>query len=415
MTHRRIWLSTSFILLSSLLVVAWSPAADAGPASCGQSGSHTICITVPTTPLTGEASIQVTNSPNAGKMQVVWQVGSAAPRLITYFGPSSLTGDYSFIWPTQKYLDATGTVKARIGSGAWVSAPATLANGNTSTFQHTPNDWQTFLPGAWTGAADPVIAASGDGPDASTAATSVSNSIVAANPALFLFLGDVYEEGTFVENRTKYGASTLDGGSGTLWGRLATKTQPTIGNHEHNHLVEFADYWHGRPQFTSFTFGGVLFLDVNSSASLNPGGPQYTFVQNALKEAPACIVTFFHIPVLSGGKIATNKDDFWALVANGGGDLVVNGHNHFLMEYEPLAADLTNPGHMVELISGAGGAGIQPAKTDPAGRIAWSLGRTPGALYLTLEGAASGGTATAIGWAFQLPNGTVLRTGSVDC
>jgi len=144
--------------------------------------------------------------------------------------------------------------------------------------------------------------------------------------------------------------------------------------------VEFTDYWHGRPQYMSFVFGGVLFLDLNSSASLLPGSPQYAFVEAALECAPPCIVSFFHIPVLSGGVIATNKQDLWALLANNGGDLVLNGHNHFLMEYEPLAADLTTPGHMVELISGAGGAGVNRAKTDPAGRIAWSLGSAPGSL-----------------------------------
>ena len=415
MSHRRVGLGTSLIVLASLLVAMSSPSAVADPAICGQSGTHTLCITIPTTPLMGPAVIQITNSPNFGKMEVVWQVGLAGQRLITRFGHSGTTGDYSFIWPTRKYLDATGTVRARIGGGAWVDAPATLANGNTSDFQHAPNDWQAFIPGTWAGASDPIVAASGDGADDSAAAISVLDHIVAEGPALFLYLGDVYEEGTFVEYRTTYGKSVLHSGSGTAWGRLAALTQPTIGNHEHNHLVEFTDYWHGRPQYTSFTFGGVLFIDLNSSASLLPGSPQYAFVESVLEDAPACVVTFFHIPVLSGGVIATNKQDLWALLADRGGDLVLNGHNHFLMEYDPLMEDLTTPGHMVELISGAGGGTTTRAKTDPAGRIAWSLGKTPGDLFLTLEGAASGGAATGISWRFELPDGTLLRTGSVAC
>jgi len=162
-------------------------------------------------------------------------------------------------------------------------------------------------------------------------------------------------------------------------------------------------------------FGGALFIDLNSSDSLLPGSPQYTFVENALEHAPACVVTFFHIPTLSGGVIASNKQGLWELLADHGGDLVLNGHNHFLMEYQPLAADLAGPGHMVELISGAGGGTTTRAKTDPAGRIAWSLGKTPGDLFLTLEGAASGGAATGISWRFEVPDGTLLRTGSVAC
>jgi hypothetical protein len=238
---------------------------------------------------------------------------------------------------------------------------------------------------------------------------------VAADPDVFLFLGDVYEDGTYTELRTMYGESALDGVAGSLWGTLATITQPTIGNHEHKHLADFTDYWHGHPAFTSFTFGGVLFLDLNSSASMQPGSPQYAFVQEALQTAPACIVPFFHIPALSGGSIASNKSAMWNLLASNGGDLVLNGHNHFMMEYEPLAGDLTSPGHMVELISGAGGHAVGPAKSDSAGRIAWSLGKTAGALYLTLEGAASGGIASAIGWRFEKTNGTVVRIGSVTC
>jgi hypothetical protein len=414
MLSRRVRIGIAFVVVASTVGIS-APSASADPAVCGTSGTHTICITVPTTPLTGEATIGISDSPNGGTMLVVWQTGNTSDDLITRFQSSGTTGDYSFVWPTQKYLDATGTIKARIGKGAWVAASATLSNGNTTDFDHNVNDWQSFLPGPWPAAADPVVAASGDGPDDSAAAASVSNSIVAEDPALFLFLGDVYEEGTFVEYRTKYGASALEGGSGTSWGRLAAITQPTIGNHEHNRLVEFTDYWHGRPQYLSFMFGGVLFLDLNSSASLLPGSPQYSFVQAALDAAPPCVVSFFHIPVLSGGIIATNKQDLWALLASHGGDLVLNGHNHFLMEYEPLAADLTTPGHMVELISGAGGAGVNRAKTDPAGRIAWSLGSTPGSLSLTLDGAGSGGAASAIDWGFTLPDGSVLRTGRVVC
>jgi hypothetical protein len=404
------------ILVGAFVAAAAAPLTPAAAAttSCGQSGGHTLCITVPTSPLTGVATIGVTNSPNGGKMTVFWQTGSTSVQLLTRSGPSGTTEDYSFVWPTTKYLDASGTLKAKIGSGAFVSAAAQLSNGNVGGIQHTLNDWQSYLPGPWTAPTDPVVAAVGDGPDDSAVANGVAASIANANPALFLFLGDVYENGTYTELRTMYGASSLDG-SGTLWGTLATITQPTIGNHEHKHLADVTDYWHGRPTFTSFTFGGVLFLDLYSSASMQPGSPQYAFVQTELQDAPACIVPFFHIPALSGGTIASNKSALWNLLASNGADVVINGHNHFMMEYEPLAGDLTSPGHMVELISGAGGHALGPAKSDPGGRIAWSLGKTPGALYLTLQGAASGGVATAIGWRFETSNGTVVRTGSVTC
>ncbi len=406
------------IALLSVAMVATSLTSGAARADapvCGVSNAHTICITVPSGPLSGFTTIQVSNSPNGGHMLITWNPdGQPSINLLTRFQRSGVTGDYSFVWPTQKYLDGSGTLTARIGKGAWVSVPVALSNGNTTDFQHTPEDWASYLPGPWPDGVDPVVAAVGDGPDDTLTANAVAASIEASDPALFLFLGDVYEDGTFTENRNMYGKPSFGGQSGSLWGALATKTQPTIGNHEHNQLADFTDYWHGRPTFTSFTFGGVLFLDLYSSASLAPGSAQYAFVQQQLQSAPDCVVSFFHIPALSGGSIANNKLAIWALLADNGGDLVLNGHNHFMMEYEPLARDLTTAGHMVELISGAGGHSPSPAKTDPAGRIAWSLGKTSGVLYLTLVGAAGGGTASAISWQFE-SNGVVVRTGSVTC
>ena len=51
-------------------------------------------------------------------------------------------------------------------------------------------------------------------------------------------------------------------GAGTLWGAVADATQPTVGNHENLNKVAYMDYWHGRPLFTTFGFGGVLFLSL---------------------------------------------------------------------------------------------------------------------------------------------------------
>ena len=68
--------------------------------------------------------------------------------LLTRFQPSAATGDYSFVWPTQKYLDASGTLKAKVGNGAFVSVAATLSNGNTNSFQHTRERLAEFPAGS---------------------------------------------------------------------------------------------------------------------------------------------------------------------------------------------------------------------------------------------------------------------------
>ncbi len=390
--------------------------ARAAVQTCGLSGTHTICVTVPDSPLSGLERVIVTNTPNSGQLDVYWKQGGSSTPLIRQFGPSPESGDYSFTWPTQKYLDGTGTLKVRVPGNSFVLAPnITLQNGNVSDIQHSPNDWQSYLPGPWTQPADPVVPAVGDGPSDEAVSNSVASMIAAASPPLFLFLGDIYDKGTYTENLNHYGVSALDDPSGaTLWGVTARVTQPTAGNHEWpGHAADWTDYWHQRPPYTSFEFGGVLFVDLDTSEPAGVGSSQYAFVQGVLANAPPCVVAYGHIPPLKNTTINTSLQALWSLVATNGGDLWVAGHVHTMSEYVPLDANFQPGGHLVQLVAGSGGHRL--AGTQSASVVAWSQGKTPGALFLTLNGAANGGTASSISWAFESTQGTVLRTGSVDC
>ena len=402
---------------ASLLPTA--PALAAGPI-CGVSGTHTVCVTTPADVLTGPQTITVTDSPNNGVVIATWQpTAGTAVRLVTKAQPSASFGgtSYSFVWPTQKYLDAPGVLAVQADSPGTtpVTVDVTLSNGNLTDIQHTPNDWQSFLPVAWTGASDPIVAAVGDGPADETKANKVSDSIVTANPAVFLFLGDIYEQGTYTENLNHYGQLALDGDPGMLWGRLAPITQPTVGNHEFPNLTAWTDFWHQRPDVTSFTFGGVLFLDLDSSKSMTSSSSQYAFVQQQLAGAPACVVAYWHIPATGGGSVSSKELPMWKLLASNGGDLVLSGHRHNMTEMVPLDASGLPGGsaHMVQLIAGSGGHKLGAALTGT--NVAWSLGKTGGAVYLTLNGAASGGSASSLSWAYQDVSGTVHRTDSLTC
>jgi hypothetical protein len=347
---------------------------------------------------------------------------------MTKSSPSPEYADYSFVWPTQKYLDASGVLRVQVGStGAEaVDTAVALLNGNITDFQHSPSDWSTYLPGPWTAPSDPVIAAVGDAAADEKKPNKLSGTIAGMTPAMFLYLGDVYEEGSFTENLNHYGVSSLDNPTGaTLFGRMATFTQPTIGNHEvipTDHLVDWTDYWHGRPDYTSFMFGGVEFFDLDSNISMALGSAQYTFVQNALASKPAaCIVAYWHIPPASGSKTTSAQKALWKLLALNGGDLVINGHVHNMTQFLPMDENLglTGTTHMRELISGAGGHKLGKTSVDTSGRIEWSLGKTTGFLTLTLNGAANGGTATSISWVYRDINGTPIgvpgSSGSVTC
>jgi hypothetical protein len=412
----------SMLVAATVLIPANAEAAT----NCGTSSGHTICVTVASTTLTGEQTVTVTDAPNNGVVFATW-VPSTGPavRLIQMFAPSPSTTDYSFVWPTQKYLDGSGTLSLQQGSisSAAVMIAVTLSNNNATDFQHNPNDWMSYLPAPWDGATDPHILAVGDGPSNEATSNVMANRIAAVDPALFLFLGDIYETGTFTENRNAYGVSNIDHpGQGTLWGATADTTQPTLGNHEKVNIPAWMDYWHGHPVYTSWTWGGVLFLDLNSSQNMTVAHAEYDYAQSVLNNPgnPACIVAMYHEPaVTSNTTIASNESDMWKLLANNGVDLVLNGHQHNMQEYKPLDANFTagtQNAHMVQLISGAGGHAFgSNSKVLPGARIAWSKGKTAGLLDLTLDGARNGNAATGISWQWQDVNGTDLHDGSVDC
>ncbi|MDP9301459.1 MAG: metallophosphoesterase [Actinomycetota bacterium] len=415
-----VWFGAVSLVAAATIAV---PVAAQADGTCGSSGGHALCVTVAST-LSGHAQVTVTNSPNSGLVIATWIAG-APTQLLQTFAASPTTGDYSFVWPTEKYFDAAGTLRVQAGSthATAVDVAVTLTNGNTTDYQHSPSDWSNYLPGAWTAATDPTVLAVGDGPSNEARSNGVAERIAAVDPPLFLFLGDLYETGTFPEFLNHYGVSSLDApGAGTLWGAVADATQPTVGNHENVNKVAYMDYWHGRPLFTTFEFGGVLFLDMNSSASMSSTSVQYQLVRNAITAptAPACIVAFWHKPaVISNSSVASAQRAIWALLADDGGDLLLVGHQHHMVEFKPLDASFnagTSGAHLVQLVSGAGGHSIAGvSKTPPGARIAWSKGGAAGLVGLTLNGAGGGAAATGISWQFQDVNGAVLRSGSAAC
>ena len=410
--------------------------AGPGPST---SGTHTICLTAPSETLTGEQLIAVTNSPNNRKVIFSWLPDGK--RIPTYLQTSFVSNptrpqNYSFVWPTDKYPDGSGLLQAQFGSTTteivWIRV--TLQNGNPAgSYRQNPRDWAP--PAPWAGTVDPVVAAVGDGASNEKASNAVADSIVRATPDLFLYLGDVYEEGTFTEYRNHYGVSSVDdpSGAGTLWGRLAGITEATFGNHEVHSEPAFLDYWHRTPSqmYTMFEIGGVQFLNLWSGRSqFNVGTQQYEEVEAKLRSLSpnTCVVAFWHQPVVVGTQVRSNLLPVWQLLADNGGDVVLNGDAHFLAEYEPLDRNLepdeeldpAPDAHMVQLISGAGGHALSQTKLDLE-RMAWPTSqiKQSGAVYLTLNGAApaNGGTATSITWSFEDTNATTasLQTGHIDC
>src|SRR5512141_3325493 len=92
-----------FALLLLLAPILWIPSVASAAGTCGTSDGHTLCVTVPAGSLSGAVQVAVTNASNTGNVIATWvPSGKSAISLITKAKPSPETGDYSFVWPTQK-------------------------------------------------------------------------------------------------------------------------------------------------------------------------------------------------------------------------------------------------------------------------------------------------------------------------
>jgi hypothetical protein len=403
-----------------------SPTRSGAAQQCGTSAGYSICLSVPSGPLAGDVTISATVSGStAGISEMRFSWGSTASNSNQLL--SDFEAPYTFVWRTGQYLDATQWLNVRVERGgttlgAPVSMQATLENGNDTGVPQNPTDWsQLFVPRASSG--DPVVAAAGDGGDGTVRSNAIADQILGSEASVLLYLGDLYERGTAAEFDFNYGRSSFEPGGGRQWGALARWTKPTLGNHEGFNIPTWRNYWHGRPNWETFVYGGVRFFDLNSECGRIGGcgtsSAQYRFVANALAASTqSCVVAFWHRPVLSVWEDTATMEPIWALLANNGGDLVLNGHDHTAVRTFPLNAALQAgqpDSHMVQLTVGSAGHQLTSV-TDGDQRYAWHLRNVAGAAYATLVGGGSG-AATALQIEFRDENGQVDpgSTFGVDC
>jgi hypothetical protein len=396
------------------------PPAQAAATQCGPSAGFTLCLTVPDGALTGEALVEASVMGSGSFGRVEFTLDGA---YLNYeFGRP-----FEFIWPTQRYANGQTLLTARIRKGNTlgnaVSIQVTLSNNPDRVVN--PNDWdEVFQPRSFTG--DPLVAAVGNAGGDKPAEMNLLGSILDQNPHLFLYLGEVHEFGSWATRRDHYGLASFDDpqGRGTKWGQMARYTVPTQGNHESGSVYTpiYRDYWHQRPHWSTFVLDGVRFYNLNSECSTVGGcgttSAQYRWLRDRLEEnTQRCVVGFWQKPVVSEDSFrhGPKMEPIWALLANHGGDLVINGHTREMEESAPMNANLQRGqpnSHMVELISGAG-AVRWPKKFQADQRIVWATYRVPGAVYLTLD--TDNPSGPAIRWVFRNSSGSPLRSGSVSC
>ncbi|HEX8938575.1 MAG TPA: metallophosphoesterase [Candidatus Limnocylindrales bacterium] len=433
------------IALASLLLGGPSPAsgpqAVSGASSCSTttaSAGYTVQVCLaPSGPVSGtiSPSATVTVSTTARVAYVTFCldgsmtttptcVDGGAGYLVRDFRASSQPSQTQTVWSfalsTAHWVDGSHAllVVATMRDGTR-TAPATtsLSFGNGDATQPVNTASPTIATGTTPAAGAPlVVAAVGDGAAGDPISRAVASRISGWAPNLFLYLGDVYERGSWVEFMDWYGAT---------YGSLRSITDPVIGNHEYLSAsdpatgpavvpagIAYFDYWNDLPDYYSFDAGGWHFIALNSNQTPMTSAKwkaQLSWLSSDLAAHPgSCTIAFWHHPAYNVGSepIPGSAKTLWSMLA-GRVALVVNGHDHTYQRWVAMDASGTpSPGGTVELVDGTGGHSAGSFKTTDS-RVA-ARSTVAGALRLSLS---SGSAAIQ----FISSSGTLIDSSSLTC
>lgn len=296
--------------------------------------------------------------------------------------PATGKTTYGFTLPTNRWVDGAHALTARVEMSDGFASPQptppvslTFSNGVTTP----PPNGNSFTPRSGTPPqpGQPlVVAAVGDGAAGESFETAVVNQIAGWNPNLFLYLGDVYEKGSPSEFFNYYGSAN------TVFGRFASITNPTVGNHEYSFDSQASGYfnfWDMGPTRHNYSFdaGGWHFISLDSTSQYNGPGtlstssPTYAWLQQDLAaDTSPCTLVYYHHPVWNIGPEGptTRFSPVWSLLVAHGGVLVLNGHDHDYQRYDRLdTSGNLDPNGVVEIVAGGGGHSIQQTSPSASG------------------------------------------------
>ncbi|MGB0385128.1 MAG: DNRLRE domain-containing protein [Ardenticatenaceae bacterium] len=402
----------SVLFVGHVYAVPQSVCNSSGPAS----GAYTVTLCIDT-PLDNAILSGVEDV--AGS---VTTVGSSpgVQRMVFYQGGEYLLTDfeapYTFELPSDHFVDDTVTLEVEaLMRDTFVTdrtvITVTLSNGVTTP----PVNNNTFTPytGTVTAGEPFVLAATGDGVSGRRDAADVSDLIVNRDPGMFLYLGDVYEDGSYTEFFNWYGTEDR------FFGRFRDITNPALGDHEYDdeEAPGYFFYWDNVPDFYSLDTAGWHIIILNSNSSFDqfePGTAQYDWLEQDLSNNSShCTLAVSHNPVLSvGPKGDTPRmNEIWELMAQEGVDVMLSGDDHSYQRWEPLDGNLDpDPQGITEFVAGAGGQGVQ-AFVDTDSRMLVGYDTPPmgfGSLFMNLN---------SDGMAFQYVNikNEVLDFGIIPC
>jgi hypothetical protein len=389
-------------------------------ASCASSspssGAYTVEICFAGPSIGGTLSGNVSVSP---AIKVTGASLTSVEQLVFYLNGNYLLTSYSrpytFTLPTEKWLDGmyTLSVAAQMRDN-FISNPASMSVSFKNGVTSLPVNTKHFQPTSGRPAANGApftVAAGGDGASGEPSAAAVSKLIASLNPNLFLYLGDVYENGSPTEFYNWYGSPS------TYFGQFRAITDPTVGNHEYltPDASGYFDYWNNIPSYYSFNAGGWHFVSLNANSPkipVDPGSAQYQWLQQDLAaNAQTCTIVYYHEPLFNIGteSAAAYMGPIWALMAQYGVSIVLNGHDHDYQRWVPLdGSGQPSPNGITEFIVGSAGHGIQKfTRTDS--RVAYANDTQPAAFGILLMQLGQ----TGASFIYQSTNGVTLDSGVI--
>jgi Big-like domain-containing protein/hemolysin type calcium-binding protein/calcineurin-like phosphoesterase family protein len=420
---RRLWRAAApLLVLAAALAALLAPRSGAAATTPGcsvsgpASGAYSISLCIaspPSSAVVGDVAVTLTatvtgTDPGIRRLTVTLDGAD----LITDF-----EAPFAFTLPTARFPDGRHSLSAvAVMRDGFTTAQASVGLTFRNGVRQPPVNPLPFTPatGAPVAAGAPfTVVAVGEGADGGADAAEVSNLAVALNPNLFLYLGNVYDEGTPTEFLNWYGSPTL------LWGRLRAITNPAPGNRDHGtpQAAGYRDYWNNAPSYYSVDAAGWHIISLDSTTQFgqrDPGTAQYQWLEQDLATRPAdCTLAFFNTPLLSVGP---EGDDpgmaaIWSLLARSGVDLVLTAHETSYQRWVPLdALGNPSPAGVTQFVVGTGGRGATAfVRTDP--RLAFGIdNRRQGFGVLQLELRA--GQAT---YRYVNVNNRVIDSGSYGC
>jgi hypothetical protein len=246
-----------------------------------------------------------------------------------------------------------------------------------------------------------VVWALGDGADGSERARRLARYVRSRRPARFLYLGDVYERGSAAALRHHYDP---------LYGALAARTDPVLGNHEYERRFEgYFPYWEQERGFGRERALHRAYVDDSGwqvlvySSESDPDAEADWVRRQVARHPGTCRLAAGHRGryAVADDTHGDNRDQapIWSALA---GRTAVNlvGHNHLYGRLAPIQG-------VHVLVSGAGGHELRELG-EQRHEVASSETGVPTATRLVLR-------AGALDFSQLDARGRVYDSGTIPC